>query len=120
MSCLIRFVCLAFINLRTLYGWNEWLYNTTWSSLSSSEAKNKLLQWENVWYNKYYQGSKLGHSKPPRPRRGHSMHLIITDPLSDFKGDTYIVMFGGRDNDQKADHKPKTYNVETVRLNLKF
>jgi len=48
------------------------------------------------------------------------MHLIITDPLSDFKGDTYIVMFGGRDNDQKADHKPKTYNVETVNGSLEF
>jgi len=41
----------------------------------------------------------------PRPRRGHSL-IVINE---------YLVMFGGRDNDQPHEyHIPKTYNVETV------
>lgn len=47
--------------------------------------------------------------------RGHSLHLITTDINSEYKGDTYLVLFGGRDNDQKTQHIPKTYDVKEVK-----
>ncbi len=92
-----------------LLGWNEWMYQTTWATTEAT-AESKLLQWYNVWGTSRYKGSY----PPPRPRRGHSLHIIKTDPQSDYKGATYIVMFGGRDNDQKTTHIPKTYEVESV------
>ena len=48
--------------------------------------------------------------------RGHSLHLIKTESESIYKGDMYLVMFGGRDNDQKTQHIPKTYDVKEVCL----
>lgn len=59
-----------------------------------------------------------GNANPPRPRRGHSLHLIKTEVDSDLHGHTYLIMFGGRDNDQLAEHKPITYNVKTVSIIL--
>lgn len=96
-----------------LLGWNEWLYQTTWATTEVT-AESKLLQWYNVWGTSRYKGSY----GPPRPRRGHSLHIIKTDKQSDYKGATYVVMFGGRDNDQKTTHIPKTYEVESVRRSI--
>ncbi len=95
----------------TVMAWNEWDYKTTWSP-TASEVEGKKLSWQAVWdaegtlYN--------GNGDPPRPRRGHSLHIIQTDERSEYNGATYLVLFGGRDNDQRAVHIPKTYNVESV------
>lgn len=94
----------------SVQAWNEWDYFTSWSHTSATDAANKQTQWEAIWVLSNY----VGDATPPRPRRGHSLHIIKTDSRSDYNGDTYIVMFGGRDNDQKKTHIPKTYNVESV------
>lgn len=105
------FLVLYFLYIpKLLFCWNEWDYDVTWATTEVTAASKKL-QWETVWEASPYKG-RYGK---PRPRRGHSLHIIKTDKLSDYKGATYIVMFGGRDNDQKTTHIPKTYEVESVR-----
>jgi hypothetical protein len=89
--------------------WNQWKYNTTWSS-NANDVNSKKLQWFAIWPSETYNGIP----EPPRPRRGHSLHLIETDPLSVYGGATYLVLFGGRDNNQNSLHVPRTYNVKTV------
>ena len=96
-------------------GWNQWDYKTTWSQ-DSEKSKNLETQWNNIWSSKKFRGNPA----PPRPRRGHSLHIIRTDSRSAYNGDTYIVMFGGRDNDQTAKHIPITYNVESVNGTIVF
>jgi hypothetical protein len=97
------------IQITVIRSWNEWNYKTTWSTDKATAASLKS-QWEAIWTNSYYKGA----SSPPRARRGHSIHLIKTDSRSQYNGDTYVVLFGGRDNDQIDQHIPKTYNVQTV------
>ena len=111
------YTLLFFLYIPTiLYGWNEWMYKTTWSD-DPLDAISKELQWRSVWgaFTNY-----KGSYGPPRPRRGHSFHIIKTDPRSDYKGETYMVMFGGRDNDQKDIHIPRTYDVQSVSHLLLF
>lgn len=91
------------------YAWNQWDYKVTWSE-DPDKIGSLSAQWHAVWPDSNYTGD----SSPPRPRRGHSLHVIKTDPRSDYGGDTYVVLFGGRDNDQRTVHIPKTYDVETV------
>jgi hypothetical protein len=88
--------------------WNQWDYKVTYSP-DNIQASNLKAQWELNWARSHYYGNG---SAPPRPRRGHSLHLIKTDPRSVYDGATYVVMFGGRDNDQVTKHIPKTYNVD--------
>jgi hypothetical protein len=103
-------VLLCFLGMCVLVnGWNDWNYTVQWSEDETKVEDNKL-QWHGIWDLPNYRGN----SAPPRPRRGHSLHLVKTDPNSDFKGATYVVLFGGRDNDQKAVHVPRTYNVKSV------
>lgn len=68
------------------------------------------LGWENIWDSALYVGPKV----PPRNRRGHSMNVIKSqfDTDKTKAGSTYLVIFGGRDNPQKAKHIPTTYHVE--------
>jgi hypothetical protein len=96
-------------------GWNEWDYKVTWST-NHNDAKSLKEQWEGIWA----KGAYRGIGQPPRPRRGHSLHIIKTDPRSSYNGDTYLVMFGGRDNDQRTQHIPITYNVESVNGTIVF
>jgi hypothetical protein len=83
-------------------------------------ATPKRNSWEETW-----QAEQAG-SYPgpyPRPRRGHSLLKMtmreedcVTNgiPLAKSACDpgTYIVLFGGRDNDGNLTHIPKTYNVD--------
>jgi hypothetical protein len=113
---LLIIVCVCTLSwIKFADAWNIWDYNTTWAP-DPKDAVNRKLQWETVWS----QINFRGESKPPRPRRGHSLHLIKTDPRSDYHGHTYIVLFGGRDNDQSTTHIPKTYNVKSVNGTIVF
>lgn len=98
-------------------GWNEWDYKVTWSEdpLSSGFTKQG---WEDIWLSENVKFN--GNSSAPRARRGHSLHYIKTDANSEYAGATYLVMFGGRDNNQKAVHIPTTYEVKTVGGVLEF
>lgn len=71
-------------------------------------------------------GSFSPDQSAPRPRRGHSM-VIIDSPglegnqMTNYQGYTYLIMFGGRDNDNASFvHIPKTYKVETVNGTVRF
>lgn len=91
-------------------GWNEWDYNVQWA-----EDENKITALQNEWHSYWDLSQFKGNTNPPRARRGHSLHLIKTDErFTEYGGHTYIVLFGGRDNDQKATHIPKTYDVDSV------
>lgn len=91
-------------------GWNQWEYSVQWDP-DPSEVAVKVKTWNDTWFNRYYKGDQSA----PRPRKGHSLGIIKTDIRSDkYLGATYLVMFGGRDNDQIAEHIPKTYNVQNV------
>jgi len=113
-ASLLPLLCLA-VWLQSTYGWNEWNYNVSWSTIPSQVASLKQ-QWETIWSPIAEDGTKgyEGTSMPPRPRRGHSFHVIKTAVNSDYLGAVYLVLFGGRDNNQKAEHIPKTYDVVTV------
>jgi hypothetical protein len=45
---------------------------------------------------------------------------VKTDVRSEYGGETYVVLFGGRDNDQRAEHIPRTYDVQEVNGTLVF
>jgi hypothetical protein len=106
-------VCVLLL-LSVAMAWNEWMYKTTWAT-DPNTAASKQVAWDLIWGSGYD-----GISVPPRPRRGHSLHLITTDERSDFKGATYLVLFGGRDNDQQTTHIPKTYDVISVSCLFSF
>jgi hypothetical protein len=116
MVCSLRIISkilgvLFVVLLGMVHCWNEWDYKVTWSE-DPTKVESNQIQWHAIWDLSKYRGD----ASPPRPRRGHSLHLVKTDERSDEAGQTYIVLFGGRDNDQKAIHIPRTYDVQTVRL----
>jgi hypothetical protein len=100
--------------------WQEWSYSVTWSD-NPSERNSKISQWAPEW-NKILtiDGSSNYIDGVPRPRRGHSLVIIKSQENSVLKGDTYVIMFGGRDNDGQFLHVPKTYNVQTINETLEF
>lgn len=103
---------LLFIGLSNwnVNAWNEWQYSVTWDDSGDIDIINsKIASWEFIWGNL----SKSALNEFPRPRRGHSLVIVETqlDAAEDFQGETYLVMFGGRDNDGKVSHIPKTFNV---------
>ena len=117
MNTLLRFI-LEFSILALCFSWREWDYKVTWSHPGSANtAANNKIAWEDVWN---INGSFSAAQAPaPRPRRGHSLHIIKTSPLStEHNGFTYLVMFGGRDNDQETKHIPKTYEVKNVSCSI--
>lgn len=107
----MRFVLVYLsIFLVTVSCWNEWDYSVQWA-----EDESKITALQNEWHSYWDLSQFKGNPSPPRARRGHSLHLIKTDErFTEYGGHTYIVMFGGRDNDQKAEHIPKTYDVDSV------
>lgn len=101
---------------QSAYGWNKWNYTVQWSTVQT-QVSSLQQQWRLIWSPIAEDGvtpTYVGDDFPPRPRRGHSFHVIKTDVNSDYKGAVYLVLFGGRDNNQKAEHIPKTYDVITV------
>lgn len=104
LSLLCWCLCHVFVK-----GWNQWNYTVQWDE-DPTQAANLRTQWNDIWASPTFKGDP----NPPRARRGHSLHVIKTDIRSDYAGDTYVVMFGGRDNDQKTQHIPRTYQVESV------
>ena len=97
-------------------GWNRWDYSTEWSDVSPEEALAIQREWLSIW-----GVSPSGvDSSGPRPRRGHSLVLYQSPNAFPYFGDTYIVMFGGRDNDENTTHVPKTYDLESVNGSLQF
>lgn len=117
------FVLLVLLHLRPLLSWNIWDYSVQWNE-NPLKVDNTRIPWESLWSN-YLSNTQpnqpaiftpdyIGDPRPPRPRRGHSFHIMKTEVNSEYNGHTYIIMFGGRDNDQNAFHVPKTYNVQTV------
>ena len=101
-------LCFLTLSVNLVLSWNQWDYGVQWS-----ETPAKISALSNQWHG-YWDPNYRGNLDPPRPRRGHSLHLVKTDPRSAYGDNTYIVMFGGRDNDQKAQHIPKTYEVKSV------
>jgi len=110
------FVLLALLHLQPLLSWNIWDYSVEWNE-DRAKVANTRIPWESLWsnsLNNIFTPDYIGDPRPPRPRRGHSFHIMKTENDTEYNGHTYIIMFGGRDNDQNAFHVPKTYNVETV------
>lgn len=112
--------------------WNEWNYSSPY--LDPQEANEELReQKKGQWYAflRPLQGDRTtatwnppaGYKNPilaPRPRRGHTMVLArkkrVDIGLDVY--DSYLVLFGGRDNDGTFEHIPRTYKVEKVGFNF--
>lgn len=101
-----------FLGIISCRAWFQWNYSTEWAT-TEAETISKKIQWYAVWGQNATTGA-VNKNFAPRPRRGHSMVVANTQVDSTYKGETYILMFGGRDNDGKFLHIPKTYNVEMV------
>jgi hypothetical protein len=109
----IFLILYVFISLLKPYHcWREWLYDTQYSDISVDDAMLKKAAWEAVWTDTPPAGA-TNPNGAPRPRRGHSLVKTVYD------GDTYIVLFGGRDNHKQVEHIPRTYNVQKV-TNISF
>lgn len=80
-----------------IIAWTEWKYETQWSATDPVATETA---WSNIW----------GLGGAPSSRRGHSLVAM------NLAGRDYLVLFGGRDNNQVTSHVPKTYNVVTVSL----
>ena len=84
--------------------WKQWDYTTYWAADSTTTPQDEENAWSNVWKNA---------SNPPRPRKGASLVIM------EIAGSSYLVLFGGRDNDRSVKHIPKTFNVEKVYFLIK-
>lgn len=109
-------IILLLCSLVACYGWNEWQYSTQWSDLSVQDAILKQQQWLAIWG----ANSSNDFSEGPRPRRGHSLVLFHSPNAFPYFGETYIIMFGGRDNDKTSVHIPKTYDLQRINGSLVF
>lgn len=93
--------------------WRQWDYETQWVSKKDAAKKSGVIQsWQAVWGVTPPPGA-INDRDPlgigaPRPRTGHSM------VLAEYEDSTYILLFGGRDNNKLTTHIPKTYNVKKV------
>jgi len=119
VTLLIKPLCI-FLLAFSANCWQKWDYLTTWSSLGpgSQEYITRTTVWNQQWNAKpsNYEGVNFA----PRARRGHSLHLITTSKESIYGGATYLILFGGRDNDQKTQHIPKTYDVKDINGSIVF
>lgn len=116
---------------------NQWKYKVRWSQVvsdldkdiysSGEQASVKAKAWEGTWGK---NGPKGGSNNPndgyeydgqsipipslmaPRPRRGHSLVRVkvLEDTPKLLKG-TYVMLFGGRDNDNSFTHIPRRYQI---------
>lgn len=94
-----------------ILAWAEWNYSTTWSTSIDQETVDGV---KKGWFNVWGEDSPGKTHIAPRPRRGHSM--VTTE----YEDNTYILLFGGRGNDFKKRHVPKTYNIEKVNGTIIF
>lgn len=104
---------------------NEWRYKVQWSQFTAEDATIKKNTWKGVWGDRGPNGSyiKPGETfnfsnqyiptlSAPRPRRGHSLVRIkITQPNPKLELGTYLILFGGRDNNDKFTHIPRRYQI---------
>ena len=132
MLWLLAFAGCAFHGLR-VRAWNQWNYETQWTPIDpvyTVEGENTMSAeyWYKIWGNAPPQGIDPTNPIPgssnkqmaPRPRRGHSLLHVKTRPDSIYKGYTYLIMFGGRDNEDSKPHIPKTYAVQKINGTLNF
>lgn len=118
---------------RRVRAWNQWNYETQWVPIDpvfTVEGENTMSAeyWNKIWGTAPPQGIDPTNPIPgssnaqmaPRPRRGHSLLHIKTRPDSIYKGYTYLIMFGGRDNEDSRPHIPKTYAVQKINGTLDF
>ena len=102
-----------------VYSWNNWDYKTQWwvnggsAERIEEEVALRRTLFYSVWSNQTLPGAT---HDVPRPRRGHTMVISGTPDIAPFYGHSYIIMFGGRDNENVTDHIPKTYNIQKVCL----
>lgn len=92
---LLLFLCTLLVS----HSWYEWQYETYWTDSKSSPYTEAT--WRDIWHDS---------TKAPRPRQGHSLVIM------QWEGFSYLVLFGGRDNDRSVQHVPRTYNVDVVRI----
>jgi hypothetical protein len=113
LSYVLCFLVLNIILVSFVHGWRQWLFETQWSQ-DTSKITNLQNAYYDIWGDvspgSVNERDPAGYSAP-RPRTGHSMVLT---KLKD--GFTYILMFGGRDNNKLVSHVPKTYNIKKVHL----
>lgn len=118
---LLLLLCLS--ELYVLYCWKQWDYGVQWwvkggtQEETAAEVANKKIVYYGVWSNETLEGAT---KEAPRSRRGHSMVIARTPDISPFFGHTYILMFGGRDNENITQHVPKTYNIVKINGTIEF
>ena len=103
-----------------VHGWHEWKYSTQWSEIAGDVSVKKT-SWEYFWGASAPPGYDHSDQDAPRPRRGHTM-LVYDDYVNSaaYNGYKMVVMFGGRDNELKFEHIPRTYNVAKVNGTIVF
>jgi hypothetical protein len=96
-----------------VHGWRQWNYETYWAyddGVAGYPASSDIAAWTDIWGTSPPPGAINGANySAPRPRTGHSM------VIAKWNGASYILMFGGRDNNRNVSHIPRTYNVKRVR-----
>ena len=116
---MLKFFIFASFYVICAYSWVEWNYTVQWwvkggdALATADEVANKQQTWYAVWSNETLYGAT---KNAPRPRRGHSMVITRTPNIAPFNGHTYILLFGGRDNDNTTSHIPRTYNIQKVNI----
>ena len=116
-----------------IFSWSQWKYETEWVPINpiftvNGENTMNYTYWESIWGTDPPQGidpknpiaPSVNDQKAPRPRRGHSLLHVKTRKDSIYKGYTYLIMFGGRDNEDRRKHIPRTYAVDKVNGSLQF
>ena len=119
-NVVLSFAIIFFSRLILTHSWHEWKYKTQWSE-NDGDKGAKIASWYGYWGEKPAPGFELSAQNAPRPRRGHSM-VAFYDKMKTliYKGSTLIIMFGGRDNEAKFEHIPRTYNVAKVNGTVVF
>jgi hypothetical protein len=116
----ITYIVLLLCWLVSIHGWNEWKYKTQWSE-SNSDRSAKIANWQEYWGVNAAPGFQISDQNAPRPRRGHTMLSYYDKTVSAlYNGATMVIMFGGRDNEAKYEHIPRTYNVAKVNGTIVF
>ena len=113
---------------------NKWNYHVQWSQSNGDDANVKLNTWKGVWGSQGPKGGTVnptntynwnGQSIPalmaPRPRSGHSLvRMKVPTDTPKLKAGTYVILFGGRDNDNTFEHIPRRYQIIEVNDSITF
>ena len=78
--------------------WTRWNYTVQWNAKTAASAAASETSWYLSWNNVSSPG-RTRIQKNARPRRGHSLDFFVSNSTGDLGSHTYIVMFGGRDNE---------------------